>query len=125
MARILVIDDDYQIRDMLSQILEQAGYDVEVAPDGAVGVNMYRENPADLIITDILMPEKEGWETITELRRDFPDVRIIAISGGGEKTGPYSYLMLAKRFGAEHVFTKPVKKEELLRAIRGMLGQDQ
>jgi YesN/AraC family two-component response regulator len=83
MANILIIDDDQQILNMLSQILKRAGYGVVEALDGKQGLKLYRENPTDLIITDIIMPEKEGLETIMELQRDFPDVKIIAISGGG------------------------------------------
>lgn len=122
MPRILVIDDDDLIRVMLTQMLEDAGYAVAVAQNGDEGIKLFREQPADLIITDIIMPEKEGWETIVELRRDYPRVKIIAISGGG-RIGPYSYLMVAKRFGAERVFTKPLKKEELLKAVRELLAE--
>lgn len=121
-ARILVIDDDDLIRSMLTQMLGAAGYDVITAANGDIGIKLFREQPADLIITDIIMPEKEGWETIMELRRDFPNVKIIAISGGGRQ-GPYSYLMLAKRFGAERIFTKPLKRDELLKAISELLSQ--
>lgn len=122
MPRILVIDDDDLIRVMLSQMLEDAGHQVAVAANGDEGIKLFRANPADLIITDIIMPEKEGWETIVEIRRDFPRVKIIAISGGG-RIGPYSYLMVAKRFGAERVFTKPLKKEELLKAVGELLAE--
>ncbi len=122
MPRILVIDDDDLIRVMLHQMLEDAGYDVAVAANGDEGIKLFHEQAADLIITDIIMPEKEGWETIVELKRDYPRVKIIAISGGG-RIGPYSYLMVAKRFGAERVFTKPLKKDELLKAIRELLAE--
>jgi len=120
-ARILVVDDDPQIRALLIQTLEREGYQVLAASDGAQGVRLFRENPADLIITDIIMPEMDGWEAIVELRKAFPDTRIIAISGGG-MLGPSSYLVIAKRFGAERIFAKPLKKEELLQAVRELLG---
>jgi len=84
MARILVIDDDIQILEMLGQTLEREGYEVVDALDGKEGMRLYREAPTDLVITDIVMPEKEGVETIMELKRDFPDVKIIAMSGGGQ-----------------------------------------
>jgi CheY-like chemotaxis protein len=122
MARILVIDDDDLIREMLGQILGDAGHEVVPASNGEMGVDLFRRQPADLIITDIIMPEKDGWEAIVELRRDFPEVKIIAMSGGG-KMGPYSYLMMAKRFGAERVFPKPLKKSELLEAINELTDE--
>lgn len=121
MARILVIDDDDQVREMLRRMIHNAGHEVVVAADGDVGMAMYREHPADLIVTDIIMPEKDGWEAIVELRRDYPDIKIIAISGGA-RLGPYSYLAIAKRFGAQRVFAKPIEKTELLRAIGELLG---
>jgi CheY-like chemotaxis protein len=121
MARILVIDDDDQVRDMLRQMMAHAGHDVVVAADGEIGMRMHREQPADLVLTDIIMPEKDGWEAIVELRKEFPAVKIIAISGGG-RLGPYSYLAIAKRFGALRVFAKPIEKAELLRAVEELLG---
>jgi DNA-binding NarL/FixJ family response regulator len=84
-------------------------------------IKLYRANPTDLIITDLIMPEKEGIETIMELKKDFPDVKIIAISGGG-RSKPESYLNLAKQLGAKRVFPKPIDREELLNAIRELLG---
>ena len=121
MARILIIDDDVQILDMLRQTLELKGYEVVDATNGKEGIRLYRENPADLIITDIIMPDKEGIETIIELKRDFPDVKIIAISGGG-RIGPEGYLSMAKKLGARYTFSKPVKREELLAAVRELIG---
>ena len=106
---------------MLRQTLEREGYDVVVASNGRVGIKIYREDPADLIITDMVMPEKEGIETIMELKKDFPDVKIIAISGGG-RSKPESHLNLAKQLGAKRVFPKPIDREELLNAIRELLG---
>ena len=121
MARILIIDDDVQILDMLRQTLELKGYEVVDATNGKEGIRLYRENPADLIITDIVMPEKEGIETIIELKRNFPDVKIIAISGGGRIT-PEGYLSMAKRLGANRTFEKPVERDELLAAVRELIG---
>ena len=120
MARILVIDDDIQILEMLRQTLEREGYEVIDARDGKEGIRFYREAPTDLIITDIVMPKKEGVETIMELKRDFPDVKIIAISGGG-RIGPENYLQIAKSLGAMHTFTKPIGREKLLAAVRELL----
>jgi CheY-like chemotaxis protein len=123
MPRILVIDDDPQIRILVGQMLEKAGYQVTLAADGDSGCKMYREMPTDLIITDMVMPEKGGVDTILELRADFPDLKIIAMSGGG-RTGPYSYLKMAERFGAEMVFSKPLRKEQLLAAVSELLGAE-
>jgi CheY-like chemotaxis protein len=120
MKRILVIDDDVQVRQMLKQTLERAGYEVVDAADGAQGIRLYRDEPTDLIITDILMPEKEGIETIMELKRDFPDVKIIAISGGG-RVDPGTYLETARQCGTDRTFTKPFDRAELLEAIQQLL----
>ena len=119
---ILVIDDDDQFRGMLRQTLEHAGYEVTDAPNGKEGIRVFRENPADLVITDIIMPEKEGIETIKELRRDFPDVKIIAISGGG-RIGPVSYLKMAKGLGAQCTLTKPIEREELLKTVMELINE--
>jgi len=120
-ARILIMDDDAQIREMLRQLLERAGYEVAEAPDGRQGIRLYRQAPADLVITDIIMPEKEGLETIRELLRDFPDVKILAISGGGRVLAD-EYLRLAKQFGAERTLAKPFDQKELLEAVHELVG---
>jgi DNA-binding NtrC family response regulator len=117
MARILVIDDDEQIRDLLLLTLERAGHEVVAAANGEEGTRLYRSQKQDLVITDILMPEKEGIMTIFELRHDFPDVKIIAISGGGQ-FGPSShYLEMAKHIGALLTIAKPFDSKELLEAV--------
>ncbi|MDH4207147.1 MAG: response regulator [Desulfobacteraceae bacterium] len=122
MARILVIDDDVLVLDMLYESLTREGYDVLRASNGEQGLKLYREDPVDLIITDLIMPEKEGIETIIELRQDFPDVKIIAISGGG-RIGTNNYLHLAKIFGVQRTFTKPVAREQLLDAIKELIKE--
>ncbi len=122
MALILVIDDDAEIRKMLRIMLEREGYEVEDAQDGDVGLTMYRERPSDLVITDIVMPEKEGIETIRTLKRENPHVKIIAMSGGG-RIMPDSYLKLAKSLGADVTFTKPIEKKKLVQAIKDLLGE--
>jgi len=120
MAKILIIDDDIQIRTMLRKFLEPLGYDVHDAPDGKEGLRIYREKKADLIITDIIMPEKEGIELISELKREFRDAKIIAMSGGG-RIGPDSYLKIAEKLGALHTFSKPISKNALLGVVRDIL----
>lgn len=121
MPSILIIDDDDQIRSMLSQFLEMKGYDVDDANDGSVGIARYRSHPVDLVITDVLMPGKEGIETICDLRREFPEVKIIAISGGGQ-FGPDTYLHMAEALGARKVFTKPFALDEFLQGVEEVLG---
>jgi len=105
---------------MLCQVLESEGYEVVVVPDGKEWLRRYRENPADLIITDLIMLEKEGIETIIELRRDFTDVKIIAISGGGQIDAE-TCLIMAKKLGAHYTFAKPFKLEKLLQAVEELL----
>ena len=120
MARILIVEDDTQMREMLKQMLTREGYEVADAPDGKVALKLFREKPADIVITDLIMPEKEGIETIRELRRDFPELKIIAIPGGGH-TLPEDYLMLAKGLGANHALSKPLERKELLEAVQSLL----
>ena len=103
-------------------MLERDGQEVVEAPDGIEGVRLYREKRPQLVITDIVMPKKEGLETILDLRTEDPQVKIIAISGGG-RIGPESYLDIAEGFGANHILAKPFKNEELLEAIHGLLGK--
>lgn len=116
MARILIIDDEEQIRNLLREILEAEGHEIIVADNGKTGTKLYRENPAEIIITDLIMPEQEGLETIIELKREYPTVKIIAISGGG-RMAPENYLIVAKKLGATYTFAKPVDRKALLDAI--------
>lgn len=120
MASILIIDDDAEIRQLLQQMLQAEGYETLGAENGKVGLNIYRRNRPDLIITDLIMPEKEGIETIIELKKEYPDAKIIAISGGGRLT-PENYLPIAKRLGAAYTFIKPLEKTALLEAIASLL----
>ncbi len=123
MARILIMDDDSLIRRLLRQVLEGEGYEVVEASDGTQGINLNRKMHCDLIITDIIMPEKEGIETIGELRREFKGIKIIAMSGGG-RIGPDAYLKMAKDFGAMRTIVKPINREELLKAAKELLESD-
>jgi CheY-like chemotaxis protein len=121
MPRILVIDDSKFMRVLVRGFLEGAGYEVEEASDGGEGIGVYREKSIDLIITDLIMPNKEGIETIGELRAEFPEIKIIAMSGGGSVEAE-SYLQMAKMLGANHTLTKPFEEEALLEAVRRLLG---
>lgn len=121
MARLLVIDDDLEFRSMLVEMLRRADYDVVQGSDGRVAMKVLREEPIDIVITDIVMPEKEGLETIKELRREFPEVKIIAMSGGG-RIGPRNYLSIAKALGAQRTFEKPIDNDEIKQAIQELLA---
>jgi CheY-like chemotaxis protein len=124
MERVLVIDDEPQIRSMLRLMLERAGYEVEEAPDGMEGIRIYRENPVDLIVSDLIMPNKDGIGMMIELKKEFPDIKIIAMSGGGLNK-PEGYLEGAKKLGANWTLTKPIDREELLHAVKYTLKDDQ
>ncbi len=121
MARILFIDDDAHTGEIFKAILEEAGHDVVVAQDGVQGLALYRKNPADLIITDILMPVKDGMHVINELKRDFPDVKIIAISGSDEDERRQFFFDVSRILGAKRTFQKPVDPGDLLAAIKELL----
>lgn len=116
MKSILVVDDDASIRLFLRRLFEKNGYAVREAPDGDVALRLMREAPADCVVTDLIMPEKEGIETILELRRSYPDTRVVAISGGG-RLEPMNYLKMAKLLGARRVLAKPFSAADILEAI--------
>ena len=120
MNSILIIDDEAPIRSMLRLILEREGYQVIEAPDGAEGIRHYRQQPTDLIITDLIMPNKDGIGMIIDLKKEYPDINIIAMSGGGLNK-PDGYLKGAKQLGAKHTLSKPIDREELLRAVKDTL----
>ncbi len=121
--RILLVEDDAGTRGMLKQMLERAGYDITEARDGEEGLRLYRQAPPDLIITDILMPEKEGLGLIRELQREQPRPKIIAISGGGH-TGMLDFLHVAERLGAQRTLHKPVQQQDLLAAVQSVLAME-
>lgn len=121
MARILVIDDDTMIRELLMYMLEGAGHEVALAADGNEGVSSYRRQPADVVITDLIMPGKEGIETIREILKEFPDAKIIAISGGG-RVNPGGYLDLAQKLGAQRTLAKPVECKVLIDTVEELLA---
>ena len=121
MGKILVIDDEDQIRAMLRQALESSGHEVLEAINGKEGVRIYQEQPADLVITDILMPEKEGIETIMVLKQAHPGMPILAISGGG-RSGAMDFLDMARALGADEALQKPFRRAELLEAVNRLIG---
>lgn len=121
MARIIVIDDDEQIRSLLRTMLERLGHRVATAADGNEGIKLYLAERADLIITDILMPVQEGIGTIYELRRLVPDIKIIAMSGGGGYGTPGHYVEMAKKIGACRTFTKPFKLKHMMETVKELV----
>ena len=122
MSRILIIDDNPDVLNALHHVLAEEGHDVAYAPTSAEGIRLHHENPFDLILTDIVMPDKEGISTIIELRKEFPRLRIIAMSGGGDFE-PYGYLDIARRVGADRTIPKPFSRQELLEAVNDVLAR--
>ncbi|MBW2108509.1 MAG: response regulator [Deltaproteobacteria bacterium] len=118
MGKVLIIDDDVQILRALRALLEREGYEVLVTIDGTTGSRLCKEEAVDVVITDILMPEKDGLELIIELRRDCPGVKIVAMSGGGGGLGQEDLLYMARGLGASDVLCKPFSVAEVLRAVR-------
>ena len=115
--KILIIDDEPGIKNLFRLWLERERFEVFEAENGRDGVRIHRKNPMDLIICDLIMPVQEGIETITQLKSEFPNLGIIAISGGGI-IGPDSYLKAARHLGAWRVFAKPVDMKLLIDAIK-------
>ena len=108
MASVLVIDDDIQVRTFVRKFLEAEGYEVREAGNGAEGVKAFRQQPPDLVLCDIFMPEKEGLQTIRELQDEFGKVKIVAMSGGNHHCSQVDFLPLARKCGAVSVLHKPL-----------------
>ena len=122
MARILVIDDEPAIRGLLRQVLERAGHSVEEASNGREGIEQAEADEFDMVITDIVMPEREGIETIMRIKQCRPDTKIIVISGGGHRLA-MDFLPVAKELGADLTFPKPFKPTEIVEAVDTLLGE--
>lgn len=112
MKSILIIDDDLSFTKALAHLLGQIGYEVSVAHSGQEGIDRYREKHADLVITDLVMPHKDGLQTVLELQSEFPDLKFIALSGDEVDKLPQ-----ARQLGARQTFIKPFATEELLETI--------
>ena len=121
MTRILIIDDEVQVRGMLREAFKEGGYEVMEAQDGAEGMKEIKKAPVALVVMDILMPEREGLETIRALRLECPDVKIVAYSGGLARAPNLDVLFLASKAGAHRTFHKPFHLHELMEAIRLLL----
>jgi CheY-like chemotaxis protein len=130
MAKIIVIDDEEDVRDVLKQVLQRAGYDVSVASGGKEGIELLQKEGADLVITDVIMPGIDGVTTVKKIREKFRNTRILVISGGGN-VAPRSYepdaisttafLSSAKNAGADGTLTKPFDRQELIDVIKELL----
>ncbi|MFI5248094.1 MAG: response regulator, partial [Nitrospirales bacterium] len=121
MPSILVVDDEDQIRQLIRETLEQADYHVTEARDGKEALQQYRLAPADLVIMDILMPDQDGLETTATLRREFPNVKVIAITGGSDMIGILNFLDVAKMLGAHRTLQKPFEMKTLLDTVQAEL----
>lgn len=120
MVKVLVVDDEELVRLTLRQMLESEGHDVLEARNGREAVAIQNRTPADIVLTDIIMPEQEGIETIIQLRRQDPNLRIVAISGGGRMKN-LDFLRVAANVGADATLTKPFTTDELVEVIRGCM----
>jgi DNA-binding NtrC family response regulator len=120
MATLLLVDDDEAFRSMLRRALQRRGHDVIEAAEGGAALRAVRGATVNLVITDIIKPDMEGIETIRALRRTHPELKVIAMSGGGSMK-PEGYLEMAKAFGAVRVFSKPFDNEEFFAAIEDAL----
>jgi len=116
MKNILVIDDNLMMRKLIKNLFHEENFEIKEAANGIEGLEFVKDHPVDLIITDLIMPKMEGIELIMNIRRDFPDIKIIAISGGK----PY-YLYLAKKLGINGIFTKPLNHQVFLNAVKKVI----
>lgn len=123
MKRILVVDDETQIRTMLALMLEQEGYTVDTAENGEEGLSLVGRHAFDLVITDMIMPVKDGLKFIMELVRDYPDLKVLAISGGGAIKAE-RYLTMAGYLGDIATLEKPFKRDVLLEMVRKLIATE-
>ncbi len=124
MAKILIVDDDEQVRVYLGQVLREQGHEVHeviLAADGLVATDICHRQCPDLMILDLIMPGQEGLETIRLIRREHPDLPILAISGGGKMGDAEPHLRVARRLGANNSLAKPIMPDELIKAVGSLL----
>ena len=121
-TRILLVEDNEQLRNTLARLLMREGYDVSEAANGRLALQQMSQHAADVVVTDMLMPEMEGVEMILSLRRRHPGVKIIAVSGGGISS-PENYLKIAGALGSDKTMTKPLVPGELIEAIRALIAR--
>ena len=118
--RILIIDDDPEIRSILQRILAQAGFEVLTVASGEEGTRVFRQSPADLVIVDMVMPDKDGLETLMEIRRGFPSARVVAMSGA-PRADVMDPLSVALKLGAVASLSKPFNPKDLVHFVRATL----
>ena len=121
MARILIIDDNYMLRESLTRLLAEAGYEVNTAENGRLALQLFQSLFFDLVITDIVMPEMDGLEFIQEMKQHYPQAKIIAISGGG-RCSPQDYLEIAGALGVSATIAKPFANKDILAIVEGLLS---
>lgn len=121
MAEILVVDDETPVLQLITEILSQDGHKVTQANNGVDGIEKYQKGSFEIVITDLVMPEKSGLDLIMELRKINPDIKILAISGGGGIQGRFDYLPIAKLVGAVIIIKKPFQISEIREAIATLL----
>jgi two-component system response regulator (stage 0 sporulation protein F) len=122
MAKILVVDDEEPIRTLVSKIVQKDGHEVMVAENGQHACDAFQNAEIDLIITDLVMPEKNGIEMIIQLKKTHPDLKVIAISGGSGFSGQIDLLSVAQLLGAKHIIRKPFTVDDIRNAVNDMLG---
>ena len=122
MAAILLIEDDHDSREIIAEVLTTAGHEILEASDGNEALSIAGDRSIDLVVTDILMPKKDGLETISELRKMFPTLKIIAMSGSVQRVAGFEHLRTATDLGAHLVIRKPIDLEELLDAVRRVVA---
>lgn len=121
MARILLIDDNYMLRESMARLLAGAGYEVNTAENGRLALQLFQSLCFDLLITDIVMPEMDGLELIQEMKQHYPQAKIIAISGGG-RCAPQDYLEIAGALGVSATIAKPFVNKDFLAMVEGVLS---
>jgi CheY-like chemotaxis protein len=119
---ILIIEDQQNLRSVVKSTLERLGYRVHEAGNGREGIEVYKRTAPDLVITDLIMPEKEGLETIRDLKKMVPDVKIIAMTGAG-RANSKDFLKMARLFGAAIALSKPFTFPELAKSVEAMIGK--
>jgi len=122
MIKILIVDDEVQICESLKIFLERNGYTISVAADGAEALNKISSETFNLVVMDIIMPEKDGVELLVEIRKDYKNLPVIAMTGGG-RIGKQNYLQMAKALGASAVLTKPYDLDDFLMVINELLNE--
>ncbi len=121
MADIVVVEDNTDLRQIIAHILTKAGHSVTEACDGSEILEILAKQPADIVLTDIVMPNQEGIQTIVQIRRHYPHLKIIGMSSGGSEGEGY-YLEMAREFGANATLAKPFPKGKLLETVEALIG---